>query len=107
MKTPMQELLDIIYKAISNAEELKSNGLNYQVNIDIMLNVLNVYRVIIERDMLQKEKEHFIKAVNITEQEAVDFCNEQVKHYYDHEGMFGAVPEAGINYYNETYNDNE
>ena len=57
--------------------------------------------------MIEKEKEHFIKAVNITEQEAVDFCNEQVKHYYDHEGMFGAVPEAGINYYNETYNDNE
>ena len=57
MKTAMQELLDIIYKAISNAEELKSNGLNHKGDIDIMLNVLNVYRVIIERDMLEKEKE--------------------------------------------------
>lgn len=54
--------------------------------------------------LLEKEKEQIIKAVNITEQEAVDFCNEQVKHYYDHEGMFGAVPEAGINYYNRNYN---
>ena len=51
MKTAMQELLDIIYKAISNAEELKSNGLNHKGDIDIMLNVLNVYRVIIERQI--------------------------------------------------------
>ena len=62
MKTAMQELLDIIYKAISNAEELKSNGLNHKGDIDIMLNVLNVYRIIIERDMIEKEKEQIIKA---------------------------------------------
>ena len=73
-------------------EQLKKQGFLYDLDIEAAK---------------QMEKEHIIKAVNITEQEAVDFCNEQVKHYYDHEGMFGAVPEAGINYYNETYNDNE
>jgi hypothetical protein len=61
MKTAMQELLDITYRSISNAKELKSNGLNDQREIDIMLNVYNVYRVIIERDMLEKEKEQMIE----------------------------------------------
>lgn len=62
MKTAMQDLLDITYRSISNAKELKSNGLNDQREIDIMLNVYNVYRVIIERDMLEKEKEQLLNA---------------------------------------------
>ena len=89
MKTAMQELLDIIYKAISNAEELKSNGLNHKGDIDIMLNVLNVYRVIIERDMIEKEKE-------------------QIKDAYS-QGYGDGVQEPNPNdeYYNQTYNQNK
>ena len=89
MKTAMQELLDIIYIAISNAEELKSNGLNHKGDIDIMLNVLNVYRVIIERDMLEKEKEQIIAACNFLPHDEQN----EIK-----------TPEE---YYNKTYNQNK
>ena len=87
MKTAMQELLDIIYKAISNAEELKSNGLNHKGDIDIMLNVLNVYRVIIEKDMLEKEKISIADAYIKGKQDALD-----------------NIEKKGFEYFNETFN---
>lgn len=103
MKTPMQFLKKEIENKRFPPEYNEGNLTDYQYGHNVAYGVvLNIIEYAIEL-----EKEHIIKAVNITEQEAVDFCNEQVKHYYDHEGMFGAVPEAGINYYNETYNDNE
>jgi hypothetical protein len=87
MKTAMQELLDITYKSISNAKELKLNGLNDQREIDILLNLYNVYRVIIERDMLKKEKEQIIEAYGTA-----------IIMFYESE-----QPEE---YYNKTYSQN-
>ena len=83
----MQELLDITYKSISNAKELKLNGLNDQREIDILLNLYNVYRVIIERDMLKKEKEQIIEAYGTA-----------IIMFYESE-----QPEE---YYNKTYSQN-
>jgi len=81
----MQELLDITYKSISNAKKLKLNGLNDQREIDILLNLYNVYRVIIERDMLEKEKEQIIDAYN---QGTLDGESSEINY---------------PNYYNQTY----
>lgn len=97
MKTAMQELLDITYKSISNAKELKSNGLNDQREIDILLNVYNVYRVIIERDMLEKEKEQIMNAY---------------EHGYEACDMDEAMEvnkklTSGDLYYNMNYNQNK
>lgn len=83
----MQKLLDIIYKAIYNAEELKTNGLNHKGDIDIMLNVLNVYRVIIEKDMLEKEKISIADAYIKGKQDALD-----------------NIEKKGFEYFNETFN---
>ena len=84
MKTAMQELLDITYKSISNAKKLKLNGLNDQREIDILLNLYNVYRVIIERDMLEKEKEHmYYSFIKGGEFESVISYNDFIDEYYN------------------------
>ncbi len=83
MKTAMQELLDITYKSISNAKELKLNGLNDQREIDILLNVYNVYRVIIERDMLEREKEQIMDAYGYGIIDAVDDTIQGKEDYYN------------------------
>ena len=89
MKTAMQELLDITYRSISNAKQLQLNGLNNSREIEIMLNVYNVYRVIIERDMLEKEKEQIMMAFN--------------------DGKINSVLKKrdSLEYYNQTYNQNK
>ena len=58
----MQQLLDITYNSIHQAKLLKDNGMNDIRDIDIMLNLYNVYRVIIEKNMLEKEKEQIKNA---------------------------------------------
>jgi hypothetical protein len=95
MKTAMQKLLDITYKSISNAKELKLNGLNDQREIEIMLNVYNVYRVIIERDMLEKEKEQIINAY----EDGKENERESITNIYKY--------IIGEYYYNQTYNQNK
>ena len=90
MKEMIQNIIDIESKTY-NQEQL------------YMLTALKVSAIM----LLKLEKEQIIDAVNVTEQEAVDFCNKEVKYYYDHEGMFGVVPDAGINYYNEKFKDND
>ncbi len=97
MKTAMQELLDITYRSISNAKQLKLNGLNNIREIEIMLNVYNVYRVIIERDMLEKEKENIMNAY---------------EHGYEACDMDEAMEvnkklTSGDLYYNMNYNQNK
>jgi hypothetical protein len=89
MKTAMQELLDITYRSISNAKQLQLNGLNNSREIEIMLNVYNFYIVIIERDMLEKEKEQIMMAFN--------------------EGKINSVLKKrdSLEYYNQTYNQNK
>jgi hypothetical protein len=85
MKTAMQELLDITYKSIFNAKELKLNGLNDQREIDILLNVYNVYRVIIERDMLEKEKDRMFHSfyAGVGYDEVLDDCDKIFEQYYN------------------------
>jgi hypothetical protein len=57
--------------------------------------------------LLELEKQMVIDAVNTTEKNAVDFCNAAVVQYWNHEGLFDVVPDAGIKYYNEKFKDNE
>jgi hypothetical protein len=92
MKTAMQELLDITYRSISNAKQLQLNGLNNSREIEIMLNLYNVYRVIIERDMLDKEKNNMYHSfyAGVGFDELLD----------DTEKIFEE-------YYNETFNQNK
>jgi hypothetical protein len=97
MKTTMQELLDITYKSISNAKELKLNGLYDQREIDILLNVYNVYRVIIERDMLEKEKEQIADAFEV----GYKSCD------IDEAFEIYRKLASGELYYNQTYNQNK
>ena len=93
MKTAMQKLLDITYNSISNAKELKNNGINDPREIDILLNLYNVYRVIIELDMLEKEKEQIIDA----------HINGQSDHHFSLESRTLEAEK----YYNQTYNQNK
>ena len=88
----MQELLDITYRSISNAKQLQLNGLNNSREIEIMLNLYNVYRVIIERDMLDKEKNNMYHSfyAGVGFDELLD----------DTEKIFEE-------YYNETFNQNK
>ena len=95
MKTAMQRLLDIAYKSISNAQELKDNGLNKPEEINIMLNVYNIFRVIIERDMLEREKEQIKKAYSIGFMVSKDLDMDETPAY------------ASEDYYNQAYNQNQ
>ena len=91
----MQRLLDIAYKSISNAQELKDNGLNKPEEINIMLNVYNIFRVIIERDMLEREKEQIKKAYSIGFMVSKDLDMDETPAY------------ASEDYYNQAYNQNQ
>lgn len=91
MKTAMQQLLDITYNSISNVKELKNNGMNDPREMDIILNVYNVYRVIIEKNMLEKEKEQII--------DAFDYG-----YHCASNGTSAEITLDGNMHYNEKYN---
>jgi len=59
-------------------------------------------------ELLEKEKKHIIKAVNKTEADCVKYCNRihnLVAEPSAKDPNFYLVDkDAGINYYNETYN---
>lgn len=93
MKTTMQQLLDIVYNSIYQAKLLKDNGLNKPDDINIMLNIYNVFRVIIERDMIEKEKQQIIDAHFEGWSDAYDYLKDDF-----------SSPRQAEDYYNETYN---
>jgi hypothetical protein len=94
MKTAMQEMM-------LNIESIEAKTTDQEQIY--MLTALKMGALV----FLKKEKEQIIDAVNTTERNAVDFCNAAVVQYWNHEGLFDVVPDAGIKYYNEKFKDNE
>lgn len=94
MKTAMQQLLDITYSSISNVKELKNNGMNDPREMDIILNVYNIYRVIIEKNMLEKEKEQIKNAYSIGFLVSKDLDLDEASSYITED------------YYNQAHNQN-
>ena len=90
MKTAMQQLLQIVNNNIKNAHILKNNGLNNVDDINTLISTYNYFKIIIERDMLEKEKEQICLAFD-----------EGGEVFADDGHII-----KGFEYYNETYNQN-
>ena len=65
MKTAMQQLLQIVNNDIKNAHILKNNGLNNVDDINTLISTYNYFKIIIERDMIEREKEQIMQAYSI------------------------------------------
>ena len=83
MKTAMQELLYIVNNDIKNAHILKNNGLNNGDDINTLISTYNYFRVIIEKNMLEKEKDQILNAYK--------------------QGLFNSGIISSTEYYNKTY----
>ncbi len=94
MKTAMQQLLQIVNNNIKNAHILKNNGLNNVDDINTLISTYNYFKIIIERDMLEKEKEQIINAY----EDGKENQRESITNIYKY--------IIGEYYYNQTYNQN-
>lgn len=91
MKTAMQQLLDIVNKDIKNACILKNNGFNNINDINTLLSTYNYFRIIIEKNMLEKEKDQILKAYEDGADHGMDVIEDGLDYIHSTE------------YYNETY----
>jgi hypothetical protein len=88
MKTTMK----IFLEWLENSSDVKNDILNWEI---------------VKGNVLEFEKMMIIDAVNTTERKAVDFCNAEVLDIWKVKDLFDVVPDAGIDYYNEKFKDNE
>lgn len=91
----MQSLLDIIDKSIANAHHRKTTGLEPIDYINTELSIYNYFRIVIVKDMLEKEKEQIINAY----EDGKENQRESITNIYKY--------IIGEYYYNQTYNQNK
>jgi hypothetical protein len=90
-KTAMQDMIEWIEQRFNNPQETE------------------VFKKATE--LLEKEKEQIIKAIDVNERVCVDYCNRIASIIADSSikdtKIFKVDKESGINYYNQTFNQNK